>query len=1156
MMAGTLLMGATPWVQPEREVRGQWRHRDGEAWYVISDFDAMDPFFMTVVSDADHWLFIASTGGLTCGRGSAEHALFPYCTEDRLTENAENTGPVTVLQVRGADGVPRRWEPFSSRREDACPVRRDIEKSLSGNQLCFREAHPALGLEFSYTWMTSAKYGFVRRAGLRNVGDAAVTVKVLDGLRNLMPSGVSMPIQQQMSCLVDAYKKTDLDPQTGLGFVTLSAILTDKAEPSEALRANVVWQEGLPDPVILLSEKQLPTFHRGGEVQGESEVRGRRGAYLAVAELALPPGAAHAWSIVADVDLDRVAVADLQAFLRQPAGIRAALDEDVRRGTEALRRLVASADGLQGVAEPMTAAHHRANVQFNLMRGGIFADGYRIDRNDFAAFLGGRSREVRSRHAAFLAGLPDVVLREDLMTAVDASGDADLIRLCREYLPLCFSRRHGDPSRPWNRFSIALTDAAGRRSLAYQGNWRDIFQNWEALSLSFPDYLPGMIAVFLDAVTVDGYNPYRIARDGVEWEVPEPDNPWSSIGYWGDHQVVYLLKLLEWAERFQPGALAGLLGRKIFVHAEIPYEIRPFADLLRDPRNSIAFNQERHDRILRRTLAEGADGRLLHHADGGIVHANFAEKMLVVLLAKLTNFVPGGGIWMNTQRPEWNDANNALAGWGLSMVTLAYLRRFCAWLRTWANSFPEETVEIAVEVLELSRRVTEALRDADDPVAAAADPGVRFRLMAALGEAGSDYRKSLYQNGLSGASAPVPGAGLVDLCDLALAHLDAALRRSRRPDGLYHAYNLLVPRPDVADIRHLQEMLEGQVAVLSSGLLSPTEALDVCRALRNSALYRPDQHSYLLYPDRRYPTFLEKNNVPAERVAPFRLVAAMQERGDRRILARDRDGVWHFHAGFRNVDDLARQLDALAVDPACGPLAEAERAPLLALFEEVFSHHSFTGRSGSFFGYEGLGCIYWHMVAKLLLAIQENLLRAESEHAPRETVAALAAAYWDVRAGLGFNKSPAAYGAFPADPYSHTRGEGGARQPGMTGQVKEEVITRWGELGVRIADGCIAFSPLLLRDEEFAPEAGVFRYVDVGGRDAEVPLPAGSLAFTVCQVPVLCAHGGTSALCVHLADGSACSLPAMALDADLSRSVFRRDGRVRRIEVVHSRLGG
>ena len=53
-----------------------------------------------------------------------------------------------------------------------------------------------------------------------------------------------------------------------------------------------------------------------------------------------------------------------------------------------------------------------------------------------------------------------------------------------------------------------------------------------------------------------------------------------------------------------------------------------------------------------------------------------AEKLLVPVLAKLCNLVVDGGIWLNTQRPEWNDANNALAGRGLSMVTLCYLRRY------------------------------------------------------------------------------------------------------------------------------------------------------------------------------------------------------------------------------------------------------------------------------------------------------------------------------------------------------------------------------------------------------------------------------------------------------------------------------------------------
>ena len=54
-------------------------------------------------------------------------------------------------------------------------------------------------------------------------------------------------------------------------------------------------------------------------------------------------------------------------------------------------------------------------------------------------------------------------------------------------------------------------------------------------------------------------------------------------------------------------------------------------------------------------------------------------------------------------------------------------------------------------------------------------------------------------------------------------------------------------------------MLEGQVAILSSGLLIGEESLALLESLRHSALYQADQHSYILYPDRDLPGFLEKN---------------------------------------------------------------------------------------------------------------------------------------------------------------------------------------------------------------------------------------------------------------------------------------------------------
>jgi len=161
----------------------------------------------------------------------------------------------------------------------------------------------------------------------------------------------------------------------------------------------------------------------------------------------------------------------------------------------------------------------------------------------------------------------------------------DFQRLCNEYLPLKFSRRHGDPSRPWNKFSINLrNEDDGSKILDYQGNWRDIFQNWEALAHSYPAFIEGMMFKFLNASSFDGYNPYRVFKDGFEWETIEPDNPWSYIGYWGDHQIIYLLKFLEFIQQYYPEKFDEYFKEDSFVYANIPYRIKPFEALIEDPK--------------------------------------------------------------------------------------------------------------------------------------------------------------------------------------------------------------------------------------------------------------------------------------------------------------------------------------------------------------------------------------------------------------------------------------------------------------------------------------------------------------------------------------------------------------------------------------------
>ncbi|MGD2049130.1 MAG: hypothetical protein PVH03_06525, partial [Chloroflexota bacterium] len=950
-----ILIGDTPLQRQTQCPAGVYVELLSETYYRICHYDQMPPFLMSLVSSADHWLFIASTGGLTAGRINADSALFPYETEDKIAAHSEQTGCKTIFRVR-RNGRTHLWEPFSSRYAGVYRCERFLYKNVSSNKLIFEEVNHDLQLTLRTAWRIGDRFGFIRTCWLQNDGDGVCQIDLLDGLQNLLPCGATAALQNTMSSLLHAYKRNELDPSTGLGIFALSATLTDRAEPSESLQATVAWQVGLDDAHYLLCTDQIDEFRHGRPLVTEHDVCGKAGAYLVRSRFALPPGEEKQWHIVADVNQDSAAVTWLIRFLNQDrATIVQKIEGDIVKGTADLVRYVAAADGIQLSAQEKTTTHHFANVLFNIMRGGIFVDGYQVERSDLLDFMQMRNRAVLNDHASWFADLPVQMHIRELYARAAESGVPDLIRLCYEYLPLIFSRRHGDPSRPWNRFSINLKKWDGSPQLDYQGNWRDIFQNWEPLLMSYPTYIEGVIAKFLNATTADGYNPYRVTRAGIEWEVPEPDNPWANIGYWSDHQIIYLQKLLEIAEQLHPGALLALWNRPIFSYANVPYRLHSYPEMLSDWHDTIEFDWASNEETKTIVASLGTDGRLLQDADGSVIHVTMMEKLLVLLLAKLTNLVPEGGIWMNTQRPEWNDANNALAGKGLSVVTVAYLRRFIAFWQAQLARVEESTFVVNTALAALFFDAQRILIDFQTHLETGFDDQTRRAIMDDLGAAATDYRTNVYENGLPETQAELTGQALNDFLSLAQSFIEHTLLANRRPDNLYHAYNVLHLDEEHAGVENLYLMLEGQVAILSAGILAPDEALALLQNLRHSELYRADQHSYMLYPNRKLPGFRQKNNVAADQVADSKLVAALSAVGDLRLLIRDEVGVYHFNGHFRNAGDVAKVLDELGREPAYAELVVSERGFILDLFESTFNHRAFTGRSGTFFAYEGLG---------------------------------------------------------------------------------------------------------------------------------------------------------------------------------------------------------
>lgn len=425
----------------------------------------------------------------------------------------------------------------------------------------------------------------------------------------------------------------------------------------------------------------------------------------------------------------------------------------------------------------------------------------------------------------------------------------------------------------------------------------------------------------------------------------------------------------------------------------------------------------------------------------------------------------------------------------------------------------------------------------------------RKKILDGLGEAGSTFRERIYNTSFVGEKQEIKISNLLQLTELCQQYAQHTIRANKRSDNLYHAYNLMtVVNDQEVSISHLSEMLEGQVAVLSSGYLSSIEALEVLAAMRLSSLYREDQSSYILYPNRDLPGFMSKNNIPPASVANSQLLKVLVEDGDTKIIEKDSNGLYHFNSNFRNANNLREALNELS-ESKYGSLIKTGSADVLQVFEEVFNHKAFTGRSGTFFGYEGLGSIYWHMVSKLALSVQECCLKAFREQENEEVIGKLLTHYYDIVEGLGLHKNPTLYGAFPTDAYSHTPAGKGAQQPGMTGQVKEDILCRFGELGIEVKQGKLGFNPLILRKEEFLNDVSVFSYLDVHSESQTIEEGPGALIFTYCQVPIIYKVAKQDKLEVMLQDGTNVPYEGLFLDAKMSDQVFKRSGQVKMIYV-------
>lgn len=121
----------------------------------------------------------------------------------------------------------------------------------------------------------------------------------------------------------------------------------------------------------------------------------------------------------------------------------------------------------------------------------------------------------------------------------------------------------------------------------------------------------------------------------------------------------------------------------------------------------------------------------------------------------------------------------------------------------------------------------------------------------------------------------------------------------------------------------------------------------------------------------------------------------------------------------------------------------------------------------------------------------------------------------------------------------------------MTGQVKEEVLTRFVELGIEVKEEAIRIQPTLLRKQEFLTQATTFSCLALSGEKRSYVLEAGQLAFTYCQVPFIyqISEQAQGHIEVMMNDDSVQLFDQLELDRNISQAIFARTGEVEKVLV-------
>lgn len=663
--------------------------------YVIRDYQNQPTFSSFLPGIAGEmgipvWCYYNNRGQAVCSFGvqDKDHAIMEFQSAHVSYQNVSRTGFRTFCKVNGT---------YAELFTDNC----DMHIGMGELEIrCHTEQLEASCLYFG---IPNENVGALARIlTVRNISDKTVELELLDGMSAVVPFGVSEDSLKTMSNLAKAWMQTE-DLNVGRAYFRVRASMQDTAEVTKVEGGNFClgWEETgtvlkpLVQPGLVFGEDTALAIPRNFVKQSLESLCSAHQVtnnnfpccFLPVKKSVAPGEAITVYSLYGQSE-DKYRVMKLQ----ERADVRWF---DAKR-EEAAALVKGLTDAVQTqTADPVFDAYCRQTYLDNFLRGGV------------PMFF-----EDQGKRKPF-------------------------------YL---YSRKHGDPEREYNYFSL------GREYFAQgNGNFRDVCQNRRSDVLFAPELGAENIHMFYDLLQTDGYNPLVVTAS--TFRLPQSEISAVIAAVPGEYQDA-AKKLLS--GEFTPGTLAmaaeswGLnkeAARNLTAKAVCSAESEPNAnfgegywcdhwtynlDLIEsylsiypEKKEELLFADRRYRWYEGRAVVnprekrycmtanglrqykaieekEAVSRKWMHTGDGIAARSTLIEKLLHLCAIKAATLDPEGmGVEMEGGKPGWYDALNGLPGiFGSSMAESCELARMIHFVAEALRRY-SDNVEVYREVWEL-----------------------------------------------------------------------------------------------------------------------------------------------------------------------------------------------------------------------------------------------------------------------------------------------------------------------------------------------------------------------------------------------------------------------------------------------------------------------